>query len=307
MTKTEALAPIVLFVYNRLHHTKQTITHLQRNTLAKDSELYIFSDGYKDDAGKEKVLEVRRYIASIAGFKKVHIIEHPTNQGLSASVIAGVSTVFNTYDRVIVLEDDLITSSDFLEYMNQALLVYQNNTTIYSISGYTFPSPFLKEVKGDVFLYPRPASWGWATWKNRWQRADWAMKDFETFSQDKKAIRRFLQGGEDMYMMLLKQQKGLIQSWAIRWAYVHFKEKAYSLYLKRSKVRSIGTDNSGTNLPHTTKYDTPIFEEVVSLPQQILPQNDWIRRLKDFYRPSFVRRCINTYKFGVSSWLKASE
>ncbi len=307
MMKTAALAPIVLFVYNRLHHTRQTIEALQKNTLAQDSELFIFSDGYKDDVGKPKVLEVRKYIASVTGFKKISIIEKQHNEGLSASVIAGVSEVLQTSDRVIVLEDDLITSADFLVYMNQALSFYQNNLMIYSISCYTFPSPHLKEVKEDVFLYPRPASWGWATWSNRWEKADWSMNDFTMFSQDKTAIRKFLQGGEDMYMMLLKQQKGLIQSWAIRWAYVHFKENAYSVYLKKSKVRSIGTDNSGTNLPHTTKYDTPIYEAIVSFPQHILPESELIYRLKDFYRPSLLRKCINTYKFGVKSWLRASK
>jgi hypothetical protein len=304
---TTALAPIVLFVYNRLQHTQETISSLQNNALAKHSDLFVFSDGYKDETGKQKVLDVRAYIASIKGFKSITIVNKEYNQGLSASVIAGVTEVLQRFDRVIVLEDDLVTSTDFLSHMNKALNAYQDHANIYSISGYTFPSPYLKELKDDVFLYPRPASWGWATWKNRWEQADWSMKDFKAFSQDKEAIRKFLRGGEDMYMMLLKQQNGLIQSWAIRWAYTHYKDHAYSVYLKKSKVRSIGTDNSGTNLPQTTKYDTAVHEGDVILLSDLVPQNEWIMRLKDFYRPSFIRRCINAYRFGNTSWLKASK
>jgi hypothetical protein len=301
------LAPVVLFVYNRLSHTKQTVEALLKNELAKESELFIFSDGPKSGQGASQVEEVRSFISTIQGFKAVHVVESKTNLGLSASVIAGVTKVLEAHEKVIVLEDDLITSTDFLTFMNKALDVYESNWSVYSISGYTFPSKDLAAIKEELFLYPRPASWGWATWKNRWQKADWDMADFPKFSKDNEAIRKFIRGGEDMYMMLLKQQNGLIQSWAIRWAYTHFVENAYSVYLRKSKVKSIGTDSSGTNLPTTKKYDTEIFEGEVNFIEHISANKQYILSLKDFYKPSLVRRCINTYKFGWKAWLKASK
>ena len=305
--ETRLFAPIVLFVYNRLAHTRATVEALQKNKGAAESELYIYSDGAKTESGSAAIEEVRRYIRSIHGFKRLHIVEKEKNHGLSESVITGVTEVLQQHNEVIVLEDDLITASDFLEYMNQALVFYKDDFSIYSISGYTFPSSHLKEIQGDVFLYPRPASWGWASWKNRWEKADWKMNDFATFREDKTAIRSFLKGGEDMYMMLLKQQKGLIQSWAIRWAYTHFVQHAHSLYPVQSKVRSIGTDSSGTNLPSTKKYDTEVHEGQLHLVPQLKPDYPLIFKLKDFYRPSLQRRLINWYKFGPHSWLRASR
>ena len=305
--KTEQFAPIVLFVYNRPAHTQATVEALLLNKGAGESELFIYSDGAKSESGRAEVEKVRQYIRSIEGFKSIHIVEKEFNQGLSASVIAGVTEVLQQYEQVIVLEDDLITSTDFLEYMNQALSFYKDDLSIYSISGYTFPSPLLKEIKEDVFLYPRPASWGWASWRNRWSKADWAMSDFNQFSEDIPAIRSFLKGGEDLFIMLLKQQKGLIQSWAIRWTYTHFKDHAYSLYPTQSKVRSIGTDSSGTNLPATKKYDTLVYEGKLHFIPQLKPDDSLIFRLKDFYTPSFQRRIINGFKFGLSSYLKASK
>ena len=299
--ETESLAPIVLFVYNRLAHTRATVEALQRNKGAAESELYIYSDGAKTESGRAVIEEVRQYIRSIQGFKRIHIVEKENNQGLSESVITGVTEVLKRYDQVIVLEDDLITATDFLEYMNQALAFYKDDLSIYSISGYTFPSPHLTEIKGDIFLYPRPASWGWASWKNRWENAEWSMKDFDRFSKDPLAVRSFLQGGEDLYIMLLKQQKGLIQSWAIRWTYTHFVNQAYSLYPAKSKVKSIGTDSSGTNLPTTTKYNTAISEGTLSFVLSPQPNYHLITQLKDFYKPSFQRRLINWYKFGRSA------
>ena len=110
-----------------------------------------------------------------------------------------------------------------------------------------------------------------------------------------------------MFIMLLKQQKGLIQSWAIRWAYTHFIHHAYSIYPVRSKVRSIGTDSSGTNLPSTKKYDTEIHEGKLHFIPQLKPDDSLIFRLKDFYKPSLQRKFINWFKFGRYSWLKASK
>jgi hypothetical protein len=43
------LAPIVLFVYNRPWHIQQTVEALQKNELATESELFIYSDEAKNE------------------------------------------------------------------------------------------------------------------------------------------------------------------------------------------------------------------------------------------------------------------
>ena len=62
------LAPICLFVYNRLEESKLTVAALQNNFLASESELFIFSDGPNID-NENKVDSVRAYINTITGFK----------------------------------------------------------------------------------------------------------------------------------------------------------------------------------------------------------------------------------------------
>jgi len=142
------LAPIVLFVYNRLDHTQVVIETLLKNTLAKDSELYIFSDAAKSENGIEKVNEVREFIRDDSwhtGLKKVSIVEAEKNKGLAKSIIGGVSEIIQRYGKVIVLEDDLNLSPYFLEYMNDALDYYKDDEEIWSISGYSFPMKSLKK------------------------------------------------------------------------------------------------------------------------------------------------------------------
>ena len=175
------LSPICLFTYNRLDETRQTVEALKRNFLAPLSCLYIFSDGPKDETITQKVNEVRQYIKTIGGFKAIKIFESPVNRGLAKSIIDGVTQIIEKYGRVIVLEDDLITSPNFLDFMNYALEFYQNKERVLSISGYSFSINYPNDYKYDVAIGFRASSWGWATWKDRWNKIDWRVNDYSSF------------------------------------------------------------------------------------------------------------------------------
>lgn len=155
-------APVALFVYNRPWHSRQTIEALQANALARETELYIFSDGPRAEADVKKVEEVRNYLRSVEGFQSVHIVESNVNKGLAKSVIAGVTNVLQTNSNIIVLEDDMVTSAFFLTYMNRALELYKNETDVISIHGYIYP---VKEALPETFFLKGADCWGWATWK----------------------------------------------------------------------------------------------------------------------------------------------
>jgi len=244
-------APIILFTYRRISY--KTIESLLKNSLAKESELFIFSDGYKNEIDKKDVLEVRQYLKTIDGFKNINIFEAEKNKGLANSIIDGVTKVINEFKKVIVLEDDLIVSSDFLDYMNEALNFYEKDKRIWSISGYTPNLKCLENYDKDVYLSVRANSWGWATWKDRWDSIDWDIKDWQEFKKNKEAIKKFNLGGNDMFKMLELQMLDKIDSWAIRWCYNQFKHNTYTIYPKKSKVinngfnDAKGVHNSGKN------------------------------------------------------------
>ncbi|UMB54365.1 glycosyltransferase [Lutibacter sp. A64] len=249
------LAPICLFTYNRLNETKQTVAALQCNFLAKESDLFIFSDGGKDDISKEKVAEVRKYIKNITGFKSIKIIASPTNKGLANSIISGVSQIIEEYEKVIVLEDDLITAPNFLDFMNQALDFYEKEASVFSISGYTMDLPSLKTLTKDYYLGVRASSWGWGTWKNRWQDVDWEVSDSK---MSLKKRFKFMQGGSDLPRMLKKQLKGKIDSWAIRWCYHQFNKNLYTIFPKESKLISVGFNDEATHTKKTKRFITKL-------------------------------------------------
>lgn len=254
------LAPVVLFVYNRPYHTQQTIEFLQRNDLAKQSKLFIFSDGPKDEESREKVGEVRAYLRTIDGFKDITITERENNLGLANSVIAGVTEVINKFGKVIVMEDDLVSSRSFLSFMNEALDFYKDDKRIFSVTGLNYPISIPKTYKHDLYLSYRESSWGWGTWRDRWERADWEVRDFSEFLKDRRAQKLFNRGGDDLTNMLIAQMKGEIDSWAIRWCYTHYKNNAYCLYPVVSKIQNIGIDGSGTHCGASDTYQVDLDE-----------------------------------------------
>lgn len=243
-------APILLFTYKRLATLKQAVAALKKNYLAGSSDLFIFSDAAKKETDKDIVAEVRSYLKTISGFRSVQIIERESNFGLAKSIISGTSWVLSTYDKVIVLEDDLITTPNFLTFMNAALERYKTETNVFSISGYSFnlKSPQL-HYDDDAYFLNRGWSWGWATWKNRWKDVDWEMSSYASFEKNKKLRKAFSAGGSDLNKMLREQMQGKLDSWAIRWFYHQFRIGGLTLYPVYSKVHNAGFDEFAT---HTT-------------------------------------------------------
>lgn len=250
------LAPICLFVYNRLKETKQTIDALKNNHLALESELFIFSDGPKKKNSNSRVIEVREYLQSITGFKNIVIYESNKNKGLANSIINGVSFVFGKFDKIIVLEDDLVTSPNFLDFMNQALDFHKEDLTVFSISGYSMDLPSLVNYDKDYYSGFRASSWGWGSWQRSWSDIDWEIKDYKKFSQSKNLKMKFRRGGNDLPRMLKKQMNKELDSWAIRWCFNQFKRNQLTIFPSISKVESIGFGKDATHTKSTNRFDT---------------------------------------------------
>ena len=239
------LSPILLFVYNRPAHTRRCIESLSRNLLAVESELFIYADGAKDQTVAEEVKEVRQYIRSIQGFKKVTLIERNENWGLARNIIDGVSTQVQKYGKVIVLEDDLVVAPHFLRFMNDALETYQDEPKV----GHIQACDFTQDASlPDTFLIKWTGSWGWATWERAWKHFNPNGNELLQELEARKLTYTFDFNGKYGFTRMLRRQiEGKNNSWAIRWNASLFLEDILSLNVGRSLVQNEGFDGSGTN------------------------------------------------------------
>ena len=288
----QTFAPIVLFVYNRPEHTARTIKFLRQNELAQESRLFIFSDGPKSPEDDEKVLEVRTFLKTVDGFKSVKVIESTENQGLAQSVISGASEVLEKYQKVIVLEDDLLTSNDFLNFMNFALDAYRDEPRVFSVSGYSYPLAPLKSYPYSAYFSHRGSSWSWGIWLDRWQTIDWEIQgDFINNKAQQQAFNKTC--GPDLSNMLIKHLNGKIDSWAIRFAYNAFIQDKLHVLAAKNKVKNIGHDNTGTHSPKTTKYDVPLIaEDKYTFPEIAAPEVRLKNAIIKFHTKNFIVRLI---------------
>ena len=208
-------APILLFTYNRLQHTQRCLEALLKNTLAADSELFVYADAAKDEAGKEAVEEVRRYIHSLQGFRTITIIERDENWGLARNIIDGVTTQSKKYGKVIVLEDDLVVAPYFLQFMNDALEIYKDEPKV----GHIQACDFTQDASlPDTFLIKWTGSWGWATWERAWKHFNPNGKELLHELEARKLSYTFDFNGKYGFTRMLRRQiAGKNNSWAIRW------------------------------------------------------------------------------------------
>ncbi|MBA4058401.1 MAG: hypothetical protein C0490_27025, partial [Marivirga sp.] len=159
------LAPIVLFVYNRPQHTLKTLEALAKNDLANESILYVYADGPKEHGQNELTEEVERVVKGRLWCKELIFIKREINIGLAENISRGVTEVINRHGKIIVLEDDIVTSLYFLRYMNDALNVYEKEDRVMEVSAFMFP---VKETLPETFFCCINLCWGWGTWKRAW-------------------------------------------------------------------------------------------------------------------------------------------
>ncbi len=260
----DELAPVAIFAYNRLDKIKTCIEALGRCELAKNTEIIIFADGFKGSKDQKDVEAVHKWLQEFANcsidtvidadysvcsdsFKKVTLNIKSKNMGLATSIISGVTGLMNQYGRVIVVEDDLVVSSSFLRYMNEGLNFYEDDNNIWAMASYGYDLKALKKYAHDVYLGYRASSWGWASWKNRWDTVDWEVSDYDELMSSHELQKKFCRGGGDLYPMLQRQMNGESDSWAIRWNYSASKQDMLTVYPRYGLSSNSGFDGSGTH------------------------------------------------------------
>ena len=255
-------APIVLFAYNRPDHLERTLGSLKKNIGASESRLFIYCDGPKP--GEESSTQAVRDLAHrTEGFKEVTVFESSENRGLANSIISGVTEQVNRFGKVVVLEDDMVTSPHFLSFLNDGLKEYEHDDKVISIHGYAYPT---KKSLPENFFLRGSDCWGWATWKRGWDlfEAD-GQKLLDEILEKDLTYEFNLLGSYDYLTMLKNQIVGKNNSWAIRWHASAFLRDRLTLYSGQSLVENIGLDGSGTHCGVADNFNSD------HLPQQKIP------------------------------------
>lgn len=293
------LAPAAVFAYRRADKIQSCLEALEKNLGADKTAVFLYADGAKDENDRPEVERTREFISRYAGrhkFADFTVCFRERNMGLADSIITGVTEIMERYGRAIVVEDDLITSADFLSYMNGALSYYEKKKEIGEISAFTHPLKGLKSYEHDVYMTRKAECWGWATWKDRWELADWEMRSYAAFKRSRQD-REFEKLQKGINNMLKQQMEGKLDSWAVRWCYSLFVNDRLTVYPKVSRTRNIGFDGSGVHCGRTDRYDGEISTDIGGCRFELL---DVDRRLEkeaaEFEYVSLFQKGVNYIK-----------
>lgn len=313
-------APIAVFAYNRIDYLKKTIESLSNCRHVNEHICFLFSDGpsmlRKGDT--ERVIEVREYLESIEGrkiFKGVKLVFSREHLGLRKSIINGLTMVFEENDRVIDIEDDLLLSEDFLDYMDEGLDYFKDNKKISSIAGNVPDFTELDIVKEDCFLGRRFSSWGFGIWRDRWEKVDWSMKDYDLFMNEKTLQDRFAEVGCDLPKQLVCMIEGATDNWAVGYAYMAFKADTYTVYPKYSKALNIGfygANATGELASQQTRLKTAYnhdFSECKEYEELNAVFKEYISTFNEYKKGrenGFVEKYNRQYHL-LHRWMKAKE
>jgi tetratricopeptide (TPR) repeat protein len=306
-----SLAPIGLSTYSRLLHLKQTIEALKANTLAKESDLYIFSDAAKP-GDEEKVNAVRKYIDTINGFKNIHVIKRTENSRVRNSR-NGIAGLLEKHGRCIFLEEDIVTAQGFLRFMNKSLNVYEKEKQIFSITGYSPPINIPADYIPDIFTLRRACGWGIGIWHDRFKKISYLDKAevLDRFSVNKE-VEELSKYGDDLLNMILLDAAGKMDALDVKIFYHQFLNEKYTIYPRKSLVRNIGLDGSGVHCSQTNKFDVDLWDKLdfeisgnVKLDNRIVKSNYIFRQIGK--NSKFVGNTNTSIRENISERSKIGE
>ncbi len=273
------------------------IESLKSNPESSESEVFIFSDGPRDASASIRVDEVRKFIRGLSGFLKVTVIEKTVNEGLAQSIISGVSQIVREYGKVIVLEDDLIVSPFFLNYMNSALNKYESAQQVMHVAGYMYPVN--NSSLPETFFLEQTTCWGWATWKRAWDKFDKNPAHLDSCFTPQMIYDFNLKGSCNFWKQVELNLQGRMDTWAIFWYASVYLNKGLALHPKFSYVENIGHDGTGTNCDSSSDFKVSFASKAQLLSSEIELSMSAKRELIIYFNSikiSFARRVINKLK-----------
>jgi len=283
--------PVAFFAYNRPAHTRRALQALSQCRRLEQCEFHFFADGPRSEDARPQVEATRQVLREWAPALNASVVERDRNLGLAKSIVSGVTDLCARYGRVIVVEDDLVVSPDFLHYMIESLDRYQNDDRVMQVGAFTLSSP--PAPVADAFLLPVTTTWGWATWQRAWESFSWSPEDLEAARLDDQWRKLFdLNGSCAFSAMLEDRAAGRNDSWGILWWYAVSRRQGLVVYPTQSLVWNGGFDGSGVHCGSGDFFDQgaaaprPLtrLPDSLTFPPETRYAPAHLAQLEDFFR-----------------------
>lgn len=247
---------IALFVYDRPQCTEKVLESLKRNHV---EELYVFQDGLGEKtnlAGWERNAQLIREI----DWCSVHYTQNELKaDSLDRQIVYGIDKVFEEKDEIIVIEDDCVISDDCVGFFEKCFETYRENKKIISVDAYLEPIHVPEDYTLPVIAAGTPASWGWGTWKDRWEEFQ---RNFEIIKRIGNSMKNYQVFGSCGYpVKKILTDYWLLGTWDLWWSIFVLIKEGIAVRPLYNKVHNIGFENPGTHCSGESIWAVPISDK----------------------------------------------
>lgn len=250
--------PVLFIVFRRLDTTKRVLDRIRE---AQPKRFYIAADGPRKNKPKEfeQVKKIREFILKNIDWDcEVHTKFSEKNLGCKYNPQSAISWFFEHEEMGIILEDDCVPSSSFFKYCEELLHKYQKDLRIWGISG----TNLLPQVSiaNSYYFSEFFMIWGWASWRDRWQKHLHMLEDFDTYLDDPlvyKKLNNNLANKQIIKRARISHQDKL-DTWDYQWIFSCFANNALLITPTKNLIQNIGF---GIGATHTGKTKGKQIEE----------------------------------------------
>lgn len=281
-------APIVMISYNRPELVQLSVRNVALAHGAANHDIFMFIDGPRCEEDVRKQDQINEIVCSFQGsLPKMKIIRREKNYGCRGNIVDAITQVISQYGRAIIIEDDILVSRTFLDYMDEALEFYKDSKQIWSINAYQHPNLRIpRDYPYDVYLNPVNMCWGWGTWADRWAQVDFDLQDWHVMRDDPEMVAKLNRSGRHLHALIDRQYLGELKTWDVQCAYYVIKnglmsiEPRYPLSKNIGFSHIVGGEHNKTEMPYLSRqayynFRPKLIADLGSDPR-LIEQFEWV-------------------------------
>ena len=173
--------PVLFITFARPEYASQSFAAIKK---VKPKVLYFYSNKARIDNLDEikRNEEVRSYINQIDWDCDVKTWFRDEYVDVFTSLWGAIDWIFDNEEKAIIIEEDVVTSPAFFDYIRQLIDKYSDNESVWMLSGNN-ACPEYNVDNLSYFPTRFPDIYGWATWKSRWKQLDKKMSFWPDFKK----------------------------------------------------------------------------------------------------------------------------
>lgn len=248
MTTPFASTPVLVIAFNRPLKLKRVIDALRE---VKPERVYLAVDGPRYQEERGLVDACIDAVGCIDWTRHVNLRANEFNFGCRDAVVSAIDWFFEHEESGAILEDDVLPGRGFLPFASAMLRRFELNPQVGFVTGFN-RVPMERQKGADLYRFSRFAHvWGWATWRQVWQRYQ---KDITHWQRelDFKQLRQRVDGSitESLFWWRKFNQvtSGKLNTWDAQLQYLALREGLLTVAPRVSLTENIGF---GVDATHT--------------------------------------------------------